>query len=87
MGLSEQELYQTLLQRIHANPSTISQLHEVLDVIQDDTDKGRNYKRKRESAYHESPLEEVSVDVKNFQNRRKPYSEYSVQGIIDAVRA
>jgi len=32
-------------------------------------------------------LSDVSVDLKNFQNRRTAYSEYSVQGIIDAIRS
>lgn len=32
-------------------------------------------------------MDDISVDLKNFQNRRTPYSEYSVQGIIDAIRS
>ncbi|MDR0860362.1 MAG: ParB N-terminal domain-containing protein [Candidatus Peribacteria bacterium] len=31
------------------------------------------------------PLEEISLNVKEFQNRQKPYSEESVQKIIDSV--
>lgn len=30
-------------------------------------------------------MEEIHIDLENFQNRRAPYSEYSVQGIIDAI--
>jgi hypothetical protein len=31
------------------------------------------------------PLDKISHDLESFQNRKKPYSEHSVQNIIDAV--
>ncbi len=31
------------------------------------------------------PLDLISHDLKNFQNRKKPYSEHSAQNIVDAV--
>jgi len=84
---NQDDLTQSLFARIQKNPSIVLQLHEVLDVIDDDKEKGRNYKRKWESAYHEVPLDDISIDLENFQNRRTAYSEYSVQGIIDAIRS
>lgn len=30
-------------------------------------------------------LDQIFLDLKNFQNRKKPYSEHSVQNIVDAV--
>ena len=84
---NQEELTQSLLARIQENPSVVEQLHEVLDVIDDDKEKGRNYRRKWESAYHEVPLDDISVDLESFQNRKAAYSEYSVQGIIDAIRS
>jgi hypothetical protein len=36
-------------------------------------------------APREIPLDQISMDLKNFQNRKKPYSEHSVKNIIESV--
>lgn len=43
------------------------------------------YKLNIDYAPREIPLDQIFMDLKNFQNRKKPYSEHSVQNIIDAV--
>ncbi|MEI6118399.1 MAG: hypothetical protein WCP92_04090 [bacterium] len=55
-------------------------------MIQKDNEDGIEYQRIRNFAWHRVPLQDISVDIENFQNRRKPYSEYSAQGIVEAVK-
>jgi hypothetical protein len=83
----KKDLTDTLFQRVKKNPDpkVVKELLELLDVIEDDHSKGRYYKRERASAYHRITLEEVSVELKSFQNRKTEYSKYSVQGIMVAV--
>lgn len=82
---SQKDLMNSLFQRVQANPEITKELLELLEVIEDDHKKWRHYKRERASAHHRITLEEISVELKNFQNRKKEYSKYSVQGIMAAV--
>lgn len=68
------------------DPNIVQELYKALSVIQKDTSDNIPYKRVRNFAWHRVPLDEISTDIKNFQNRRKPYSEHSAQGIVDAVK-
>jgi len=68
------------------DPNIAKELHQALSVIQKDKSDGIHYKRIRNFARHRVPLQDIATDVENFQNRRKPYSEYSAQGIVDAVK-
>jgi len=68
------------------DPSIVAELHKALSVIQKDKEDNIEYTRIRNFAWHRVPLSDISTDIKNFQNRRKPYSEYSAQGIVDAVK-
>lgn len=68
------------------DPSIVDALHKALGVIQKDKEHSIDHPRNREFAPYTVPLKDIATDVKNFQNRRKPYSEYSAQGIVDAVK-
>lgn len=82
---TQKKWYDALIQRVQKNPERIEKLHEALNVMDEDKEKWRNYEREWASAHHKIPLEKINIDLENFQNRRAPYSEYSVQGIIDAI--
>lgn len=82
---TKKQWVETLLGRINKNPEVVDQLHIVLDVIDEDKKKWRIYQRQRESSYTLVPLAETHVDLENFQNRRTPYSKYSVQSIMDSI--
>jgi hypothetical protein len=82
---NDKELVDALIQRVKANPAVAKQLHDVLDVIEDDHNKWRYFERERESASHRIPLDKISLDLESFQNREDEYSEDSVLGIMDAV--
>jgi hypothetical protein len=43
------------------------------------------YEKDLSLAPYKIPLKDINLDLKNFQNRKKPYSEYSVKNIIDSV--
>ncbi len=75
-----------VLEAMNKDPNVAKELHKALSVIKKDKEDGIKYKRIRNFAYHRVPLQDVFVDIENFQNRRKPYGEYSVQGIVDAVK-
>lgn len=53
------------------------QWHEIVDNFW--------YKLNIDYAPREIDLDHIHMDLKNFQNRKKPYSEHSVQNIVDAV--
>jgi len=75
-----------ILNAMDQNPSIVEELHNALMVIQKDKADNIPYPRIRNFARHRVPLCDISTDIKNFQNRRKPYSEHSAQGIVDAVK-
>ncbi len=79
-------LQENIITAMQENPAIIQQLHEALRVIQKDQTDEIGYERIRNFARHRVPLKDIATDIKNFQNRRKPYSEYSAQGIVDAVK-
>ncbi len=69
------------------NPEIATELYKVLTVIQKDKEDGIDYHRIRNFAYHRVLLGHIHIDTQSFQNRRTPYSEYSVQGIVEAVKS
>lgn len=75
-----------IIEAMQKDPNIIAELHKALSVIQKDKADNIEYTRIRNFAWHRVPLADIATDVKNFQNRRKPYSEYSAQGIVDAVK-
>jgi len=75
-----------ILRAIQKDPKITKELYKALGVIQKDNEDGIEYQRIRNFAWHRVPLQDISVDIENFQNRRKPYSEYSAQGIVEAVK-
>lgn len=75
-----------IIEAMKQDPSIVDALHKALGVIQKDKKNSIDHPRNREFAPYTVPLKDIATDVKNFQNRRKPYSEYSAQGIVDAVK-
>ncbi|MEI8008217.1 MAG: hypothetical protein WCI00_01910 [bacterium] len=75
-----------ILEAMKEDPNIVTELYKALNVIQKDKADNIEYTRIRNFAWHRVPLADISTDIKNFQNRRKPYSEYSAQGIVDAVK-
>ena len=75
-----------IIEAMKQDPNIVVELYKALNVIQKDKADNIEYTRIRNFAWHRVPLADISTDIKNFQNRRKPYSEYSAQGIVDAVK-
>ncbi len=62
-----------------------SKTYAIVDLNKHQIVDNFGFKLNIDYAPREIPLDKIAIDLKNFQNRKKPYSEHSVQNIIDAV--
>ncbi|MFZ2150596.1 MAG: hypothetical protein WAZ12_04165 [Candidatus Absconditicoccaceae bacterium] len=58
---------------------------KIIDLKQHEIVDNFGFKVNIDYAPREIFLDQIFLDLKNFQNRKKPYSEHSVQNIVDAV--
>lgn len=65
------------LERTRVMLDDIKKTHEIVDAL--------GFVVDVRYAPRKVPLDHIFHNIEHFQNRRKPYSEHSVQNIVDAV--